>query len=593
MVNLLEKEQCCGCLACYDLCAKHAISVKIERGFVYPQIDTDKCVNCKQCEKVCPILNHVENEECDNYDPKVWAAWNTSEKTLNDSTSGGMFVAMAEAFLEKGGYVCGCEFSDNYKSCHHTIISEIDQLKRLVHSKYFQSDTRGIYSEILGLLKNGKEILFCGTPCQAAALHVFVGEKWRGNLTIVDLFCKGVPSQVVHEKYLTLLEQKNHSKILYFRSKSKAKGWGKFFTEIKFANGRTKYIRSPLDNLFVNQAIDVRPSCANCEYKGLDRVSDATIGDYWGITGLDRKIVSRGVSALVVNTEKGQKLVELMGDKIEKTPRTVFDVSNFRNPGFSQKVVLNEHYNDFYDELEEKTFAHVLKKYSVNNTLPAIMWRKLKWVLSKVKGISLSKFVYINFLCPHVQRGKGAFILPGPNTIFTFAKGSKLIVEQGKALINFRKPKGSSAEAWIQLGENATMIVHEGLDIRNCRFVVQKDGVLEIGDLEMNGLCNIVVRKKVTMGKGVMIARNVNIYDSDYHPFSLYDDVQKVATKPVVIQDHVWIGNGAYIMKGVTLGEGCVVSAASVVIKSVKPGSMVSGNPAKEVAKNIFWSKGH
>lgn len=593
MRRIIEAEQCCGCLACFDVCAKNAISVSTERGYSYPVINEDKCVNCKKCESVCPVLNHAENEDYDTCDPQVWAAWNASTQKLKDSTSGGMFVAMAESFIGKGGYVCGCEFSEDFKSCHHVVICGKDEIGRLTHSKYFQSDMRGAYSSILCLLKEGKEVLFCGTPCQAAALHRFVGEKWRDNLTIVDLFCKGVPSQVVHEKYLTMLERKHKSKIVYFRAKSKAKGWGKFFTEVKFSDGTTKYLRSPLDNLFVSQAIDVRPSCAACEYKGLDRVSDATIGDYWGITGLDPQKVSRGVSALLVSTEKGQRLVELMGDSIEKVPRTVFDVSNFRNPGFTQKIVLGSQYDAFYNDLETMPFERVIRKYAANNSIPAITWRKIKWGLSKLKGISIPKFLYINFMCPHVKRGKGAYIIPGPHTIFTFEKGSKLIIEHGKALINFRKPKGSNAEAWIQLGENATMMVHEGLDMRNCRFVVQSNAVLEIGDLEMNGLCNIVVRKRVTMGRDVMIARNVNIYDSDYHPFSLYDDIQTVATKPVVIQDHVWIGNGSYIMKGVTLGEGCVVSAASVVIKSVKPGSMVSGNPAKEMAKNIFWSKGH
>lgn len=593
MKCVTEKSNCCGCLACADVCPKKAISIVTEKGFWYPSIDEDICINCKKCENVCPVNNSAENEEYDDFDPVVWAAQNSSDDKLKDSTSGGMFVEIAEKFIEAGGYVCGCEFSNDYKSCHHTIISNKEDIYRIVHSKYFQSNMSGVYQQILGLLKEGQKVLFCGTPCQTAALFNYVGEKWRTGLTIVDLFCKGVPSQIVHEKYLLSLEKKANSKIVYYRSKSKAKGWGKFFTEVKYDNGKIDYIRSPLDNLFVTQALDVRPSCASCQYKGLQRVSDITIGDYWGVTGLDRKTVSKGVSALIVNTEKGQVLVDMIGDSIKKYQRSVFDVSNFKNPGFSKQIVLGEKYDEFYKDLENDSIERVIKKYATNNSLPAIFFRKVKWGLSKVRGISWTKFVYINFMCKHVQRGKGAYIIPGKHAIFEFQKGSKLIVESGKALINFRKPRGSKVESWIQLNENAIMIIHKGLDMRNCRFVVQPGAILEIGDLEMNGLCNIVVRKNITIGDGVMVARDVNIYDSDYHPFSLYDDVQTIATKPVNIQDHVWIGNGASIMKGVTIGEGSVVSTRAVVIKSVKPHTMVSGNPAKETAKDIYWSKGH
>ena len=591
MRSLLDNDKCCGCLACKDICTHNAISLKTERGFVYPVIDESVCVNCKRCERVCPVISRAENDSYDDYYPVVWAAWNSSDEELKDSTSGGIFIALASQFIKNGGKVCGCEFSEDFKSCHHVIISDISEISRLKHSKYFQSDMSGVYAAIMNELKDGQKVMFCGTPCQAAALYNYVGEKWHENLTIVDLFCKGVPSQRVHEKFLSMLEKQNNSKITYYRSKSKTKGWGKFYTEVHYANGKTAYLRSPLDNLFVTKALTVRSACANCEYKGLERVSDITIGDYWGITGIDRSIMKKGISAILVSTEKGQQLIDAVGNAIQKEKRSVFDVSGKKNPGFSEKIVLGERYDQFYNDLEKLPFKKIIKKYADNNSKPAIAWRKLKWVWSHLSGISFTKFIYINFLCSHVKRGKGAFIIPGPNTIFQFQKGSKLVVEHGRAVINYRKPKGSKVEAWIQLNENATMIVHEGLDMRNCRFVVQNGATLEIGELEMNGLCNMVVRKSVKMGKGVMIARNVNIYDSDYHPFSLYDDVQQIVSKPVVIEDHVWIGNGSYITKGVTIGEGSVVSAASVVIKRVKPHTMVSGNPATEVAKDIFWGK--
>lgn len=591
MRTIVDSNKCCGCLACHDACTLGAIKVSMQKGFPFPFINEQKCVQCKKCENVCPMINKAENEEYDEYDPVVWAAWNASDEKLLDSTSGGIFVELAERFIRDGGWVCGCAFSDDYKSCYHTLINKMEDIRKLTHSKYFQSNTSGIYNSISELLKKGEKVLFCGTPCQTAALHKFIKSQWREGLTLADLFCKGVPSPVIHAKFLSMLEEKEHSKIIYFRSKSKAKGWGKFFTEVRFSNGKVRFIRSPLDNLFVTQELDVRESCAHCEYKGLDRVSDISIGDYWGVTGIDNSIVKKGMSAILVSTDKGARLVESLGDSIKKEKRSVFDVSNKKNPGFSKKIELNPRYDHFFEDVEKLPLEKVIKKYASSNSMPILACRKLKWALQKVRGISIPTFIYINFLSRHVKRGKGAYIIPGPHTIFDFQTGSVLTLERGKALINFRKPKGSREEAWIQLNENAHMVIHEGLDMRNCRVVVQPDALLEIGEMEMNGLCNIIVRKKVLIGKGVMVARNVTIYDSDYHPFSLIDDVQSIVTKPTTIKDHVWIGNGSAIMKGVTVGEGAVISARAVVIKSVKTRTMVSGNPAAEVCQDVFWAK--
>lgn len=590
-MKLAEKSICCGCGACVDICPKKAIFMGEERGFCYPEIDPSKCVNCGLCERVCPVAKSVVNEDYYDSDPVAYAAWNTEETTLLGSTSGGIFGAMAKVYLENGDYVCGCVFSNDFKSCHHIVTNKLEDLDAMIRSKYFQSDMTDVYSQIAALLRDGKKVMFCGTPCQAAALYNYCDQKYKSNLLIVDLFCKGVPSQKIHQKFIELLEKKAGSRIVDFHPKHKIKGWGKIYTKVTYANGKVNYIHSPLDPLFVMQGLDVRPSCAKCNYKGLTRVSDISIGDFWGVKGISAAQEKKGVSAVIANTAQGEEALAQLGDKIVKEKSTIFEVSNKKNAGYSQKIALGKEYEAFYDDLERKPFEKVLKQYAINNSKAAIVLRKLFWAWTKLRNIDLLKFIYINFLCSHVQRGKHAYIIPGPNTIFEFAKGSRLIVEGGKTLINFRKPHGAKAEAWIQLNEGATLMIHKGMDIRNCRFVVQKDALFEIGKLEMNGLCNIVVRKNIKIGNDVMIARDVTIYDSDYHPFSIGDNVQEVVSRPVTIQDHVWIGNGATITKGVTIGEGAVVSTKSVVIKSVKPRTMVSGNPAKEVCKDVYWAQ--
>lgn len=590
-MRLAEDSKCFGCGACVDACAHGAISFAEKRGFYYPIIDESKCVGCGKCTKVCPSIEYVENEAVFDTDPMAWAAWAEDEELRVDSTSGGMFGVIAKHYLEQGNYVCGAVFSDDFRTCHHIVTNRLEDLPRMMHSKYFQSDLRGVYKKIRELLGEGKKIMFCGTPCQTAGLFKYCDGADTEKLLLVDVFCKGVPSPVVHKKYIEQIEKENSGRITGFHPKHKIKGWGKILTKVDFDNGKTIYLRSKLDPLFVTERLDVRSACAECKYKGLDRVADISIGDYWGVTGISQDELKKGVSAVVANTVKGQETLTELGKKIHKEKRSVFDVSNKRNPGYSQNIILSERYNEFYDDLERMPFASVLRKYAVNNGYLAILLRKIGWVWSKVKNIDLFKFVYINFLCRHVERGKHAYIIPGSRTIFDFSKGSKLIVERGINLINYRKPHGSKEEAWIQLGENATMLVHHELDMRNCRFVVQKDAVLEIDKLEMNGRCNVVARKKIKIGYGVMIARNVTIYDSDYHPFSIGDNIQKVVSKPVEIKDRVWIANDATITKGVVIGEGAVVSTKSLVMKNVKPHTMVSGNPAKEVCGDVYWAQ--
>ncbi|MEG0504257.1 MAG: Coenzyme F420 hydrogenase/dehydrogenase, beta subunit C-terminal domain [Raoultibacter sp.] len=593
-MNLIsEHDKCCGCQACGDACTQKAISFKLDRGFLYPCIDQSKCVECGRCVKICPVTRHVDNDEYDDYSATAYAAWNTNDDDIRNSTSGGAFIALARYCFDMGWYVAGCVFSEDYKSCSHIVTNNLSDLDKLVHSKYFQSNMCGVYQNIKTILQAGKNVLFCGTPCQAAALYSFLEGVDRSKLILVDLICKGIPSPLVHQKFVSLLEKKRKCKVVYFRPKSKVHGWGKMLTEVKYENGKREYIRSPLDTLFVTQALNVRTSCASCSYKGYDRASDLSIGDYWGITGVDERIKAKGVSAVVANTQKGYDTLIGLKDRMEIRESTVFDISNFHNPGYGKTIILNQDHDAFFFDVDEKPFEFVLKKYAVNNSAIAIALRKLKWAWSKIVKISIPKFIYLNFLSKHIKRGKHALIIPGYHTCFGFGKGSMLIIEHGNALINIKKPKGSREEAWIELGENAKMLIHHGLDMRNSRIGVQKDATLEIGDLEMNGRCNFMARQSIQIGDGVMIARNVTIYDSDYHPFSIGDNVQSVATKPVVIGNNVWIGNGATIMKGVSIGYGAVVGTQAFVVKRVKPRTMVSGNPANEVCKDVYWSKGH
>lgn len=386
MIGIVEPKECTGCLACKDVCAIAAIDLIERDGFMYPVIDNAKCVSCNACKTVCPSLSLAVNSDYASFTPKAYAAWAVEEQLRYRSTSGGVFGVVAEAFIKQGGYVCGCSFSKDYRNAKFEAVNTRVDLDRLIRTKYFQCDMGNIYLEIRRLLRQGEKVLFCGTPCQTAALYKFVGEQ-RDNLYLVDFLCKGIPSQKVHERYIDLLEERYKSKVIYFGSKSKIRGWGKFFTEVKFENGKIKYLRSPLDSLFVTLTYTVRPACANCNYKSRQRVSDITIGDFWGIEGIDENTMRNGVSALIVNTEKGYGLIDNPEIQIYKEERKLADVANGRNPGYSQRVVINGKQQEFFRDFYQLPFRKVLKKYAQKNDLFSIAVRVIKSKYKRIKNV--------------------------------------------------------------------------------------------------------------------------------------------------------------------------------------------------------------
>ena len=198
-VNIkVSADDCCGCGACYSKCGVKAITMQEnDEGFLHPVINEDSCVECGQCLKVCPVLN-AKDENTATPDCYACAA---SDEIRAKSSSGGMFTLLAEYVLNKGGVICGAAYDEKW-NVHHIIINNTADLDKLRGSKYIQSDTEKCYSEIEKLLKNGKEVLFSGTPCQVAGLNTFLGRKYD-NLLTVDLLCHGAPSRGVWQKYLT------------------------------------------------------------------------------------------------------------------------------------------------------------------------------------------------------------------------------------------------------------------------------------------------------------------------------------------------------------------------------------------------------
>ena len=304
MIELVEKERCCGCQACYNICPSGAITmIKDEEGFYYPEITQNRCFKCKKCVASCPIINLPRNNPCID----VYAAYASDKNERLSSSSGGVFAVLAREVLKSGGVVCGAAYHNDI-SVHHLVIEKIEQLQMLKGTKYVQSSIDDVFSIIQDRLRDGRMVMFSGTPCQVAGLQSFLGREWD-NLYCVDLICHGVPSPGVWEDYLSNLSPSDHVIKASFRCKKEKEA--AVYAEFELESG-IKIEEQQNNNLFMKgflQNCYLRQSCFTCSFKGLKRCSDITIGDFWSIHKYHPDFADRyGNSAVIIHSRKGNDL---------------------------------------------------------------------------------------------------------------------------------------------------------------------------------------------------------------------------------------------------------------------------------------------
>ena len=323
----LPMELCTGCSACADRCPKHCIMMRPDAtGFLYPQIDISTCVECGLCEKVCPILTmHEEMSPL-----AIYAGRNIDANIVKESSSGGIFTLLAMHTLVAGGVVFGAMFDKDWNVVHGYIMDE-NELHRLRGSKYVQSRIGSAYTDAERFLKDGKQVLFSGTPCQIAGLKSFLRKQYD-NLITVDFICHGVPSPKAWEKYLRdfiksndILIQQTGIKEISFRDKRL--GWREFSLTISmepFDNGKIKknvfYSESLRTNLFIKGFLSnlyLRNSCHQCPFKSWRSRSDITIADAWGIEIVAPQLNDdKGYSLIIPKTIRGWNIIKDLGNKI-------------------------------------------------------------------------------------------------------------------------------------------------------------------------------------------------------------------------------------------------------------------------------------
>lgn len=299
MKYVCEENKCAGCMACIEKCSKNAISIVDSVKAYNALIDTEKCIKCGACHKVCP-----NNTPLQLNSPINWVqGWASDETERMKSSSGGFATAISKAFVLNGGYVCSCKFEHG---CFvFDIVNNIDKVELFRGSKYVKSNPRGIYSKVANLLASGNRVLFVGLPCQVAAVKNYVGNRLQENLYSIDLICHGTPSPKLLDAYLKQDFNINIAELqeIGFRSK----------TSFALSNEESRILPERVQDKYTMaflDSIDYTENCYSCRYATTNRVSDLTIGDSWS-SGYSMEEAKRGISLGLCQSEKGQWLLNI------------------------------------------------------------------------------------------------------------------------------------------------------------------------------------------------------------------------------------------------------------------------------------------
>lgn len=320
MIKINKKELCSGCTACKSICPKQCISMQCdEEGFLYPHVDEDKCINCNKCDAVCPVLNPRQMNE--NYTPNAYLVQSGKIRSLSNCTSGGVYTTVANYVINNNGIAFGAAFGNDF-TIIHTGVCDANLLYKLSGSKYVQSDLTDTFSTIKNKLDSGKQVLFCGTPCQTEGLVNFLHNNYE-NLFLIDLVCHGVPSPFLWANYRNYVQNK-YGKYAYINFRSKKFGYHVSVMEERFENGKTIYgsarTNYMLKCFFAN--IADRPICYSCPFKRLDRVSDMTLFDGWHADSLNSSVVDddMGFTTVLIHTEKGKRMLDYLSPELRIFP---------------------------------------------------------------------------------------------------------------------------------------------------------------------------------------------------------------------------------------------------------------------------------
>lgn len=364
MIEICKHEFCTGCEACMSACPTDAISMEPDaKGFMRPLIDEDKCNQCGLCVKICPA-NVPGDIKKNQIGKKVFAAWLKDKKVRKESSSGGIFSAIADYILNKGGVVFGARWTKDL-SVVLDYCTDREGLSNFRGSKYVQGRVQDSYKKARYFLDDGKDVLFSGTPCQIAGLKSYLRKNYH-NLLTIDFICHGVPSPMVFRDYIKCMENKYNEKVLSIRFRDKVPSWLSSSVRIEFENA--VYSKSVYSDLyFVAFAWNyiLRECCHHCKYTNLNRMGDITIADFWGFRPKNWKMLDfdKGCSLVIPNTKVGIDVFEAVSNEMIYEERAI-DEAIRGNKCLSRSYQKANNSDIFWDEyLASKDFEIASQKY--------------------------------------------------------------------------------------------------------------------------------------------------------------------------------------------------------------------------------------
>lgn len=377
-IKITDKNDCCGCSACADVCPKNCIKMIADNeGFVYPELDTANCVNCSACLNVCPVNQFRKS---DNKFTAI-ACKNNNEEIRRQSTSGGVFTPLAKEVIKIGGVVIGASFDGEFQ-VRHCLVDNTEDLYKFRSSKYVQSNTLGIFSKTEKLLKDGRVVMFSGTPCQVYALKTYLKKNYE-NLITVDLFCHGVPSPKVWNKYLDFINP-DDKKIENISFRDKRISWEDYSLAVNFGDSETAtFWKKDAFARGFGFSVFSRPSCSVCRLKSFPRHSDITLGDLWLIARIFPEMDDhKGISFVLLNSEKGRKLFDKIKSCVtykeidEQKLKEVYPVMGLPTKPHKNRA-------EFFEQLDTMSFDKLaMKCATVDRKHEFRVWRS--GVLNKI-----------------------------------------------------------------------------------------------------------------------------------------------------------------------------------------------------------------
>lgn len=408
MINITNKQTCCGCGACVQKCPKQCMTLMEDnQGFLYPLVDMASCIDCGLCEKVCPFLNPADSRK----PIQTLAAVNKNEEIRMKSSSGGIFTLLAEKIIDEGGVVFGARFDDEWQvTLDFTETKE--GLAAFRGSKYVQARTGETYNSCEQFLKEGRKVLYSGTSCQIAGLKKFLRKEYD-NLLAVEIVCHGVPSSKVWKNYIeTIIRPKGvagkntvssslnvKSVITDISFRDKGFGWKKYGFVIRgksaskadknsvssSVNTNNIIIQEPFsDNLYMKTFLKnlcLRPSCYDCQVKSGRSGADIALADFWGYDLLQERLWNddKGVSLVLAYTAHGKKVLHLIQNQREET----YEYALKYNSAIEHCVARNQYVDQFWQMFELNGFKDINKLLS--NFEPSFMARLQGWIKRKIK----------------------------------------------------------------------------------------------------------------------------------------------------------------------------------------------------------------